>query len=201
MKLPKAPVVAWFRNDLRTADNLALLAAGQSGNSVIPLFILESGSDALPLGGAQAWWLHHSLASLSRDLARLGAPLVLRRGDPLGVLREVIAATGAKTVLWNRRYAPSLTDRDAAIKAALREDGVGAESFDGRLLHEPTRLRTGSGGPYKVFTPFWRALSRTHHPRPPAPAPARLARFDGDLPADRLDDWQLGPKAPDWSGG
>ena len=201
MNFPNAPAVVWFRNDLRTADNLALLAAAQTGNPVIPLFILEGGRDALPLGAAQAWWLHHSLTSLSRDLSRLGAPLILRSGDALAVLREIIAASGARTVLWNRRYAPSLTDRDAEIKAALREDGVAAESFPGQLLHEPTRLLTGSGGPYRVFTPFWRALSRTHHPRPPAPAPENLTRFDADLPTDRLEDWRLTPVAPDWSGG
>ncbi len=81
--LPKAPVLVWFRNDLRVRDNLALLTAAESGNPVIALFILEDVDRSVPLGGAQRWWLHHSLDRLAESLDRLGARLVLKRGDPL----------------------------------------------------------------------------------------------------------------------
>jgi deoxyribodipyrimidine photo-lyase len=39
------------------------------------------------------------------------------------------------------------------------------------LLFEPEALRTGSGGPYRVFTPFWNALQAAPAPLPPLPVP------------------------------
>ncbi|GAB4351033.1 MAG: deoxyribodipyrimidine photo-lyase [Oricola sp.] len=199
--LPAAPVIVWFRNDLRVADNLALSCAAESGNPVIPLFIRENGRDALPLGAAQGWWLHRSLQSLSSGLRQYGARLVLRTGDAQTVLDELISSTGARALLWNRRHAPHMIERDAAIKAGLRDRNIAARTFDGQLLHEPTRLKTGSGGPYRVYTPFWRAFSGEPPPRPPAGAPQTVAPFDGDLACERLADWDLLPVNPDWSGG
>jgi deoxyribodipyrimidine photo-lyase len=199
--LPKAPVLVWFRNDLRVRDNLALLTAAESGNPVIALFILEDDDRSVPLGSAQRWWLHHSLDRLAESLDRLGARLVLKRGDPQHILETMCADTGAKTVLWNRRHAPAQMQRDSAIRRALRDNGATVESFAGQLLHEPTRMKTGSGGPYRVYTPFWRAFSETRHPRPPADAPKRLFRFDGTIVSEALDDWALLPANPDWAGG
>lgn len=79
-----APVIHWFRRDLRLADNPALSAAARSGAPVVALYILD---DETPgrwcLGGAGRWWLHHSLESLNRALRQRGSALVLRRGPAL----------------------------------------------------------------------------------------------------------------------
>ncbi|QKV17733.1 cryptochrome/photolyase family protein [Oricola thermophila] len=196
-----APAIVWFRNDLRVDDNRALLHAAESGCPVIPLFVLEDAHDTLPLGGAQRWWLHQSLLSLSAKLDTLGAALVLRRGDPEEVLDEIIRSSGADRVFWNRRYLPGLIERDTAIKSSLRDRAMTVESFHGQLLHEPTQLRTGSGGPYRVYTPFWRAFCERPPPRPPSDAPRALVPFHGSLVSDQLADWTLLPAGPDWSTG
>jgi deoxyribodipyrimidine photo-lyase len=75
------------------------------------------------------------------------------------------------------------------------------ETFDGQLLHEPARLKTGSGGPYRVYTPFWRAFTEEVPPRPPVDAPESIDPFDGGLASDRLSDWALLPTRPDWASG
>jgi deoxyribodipyrimidine photo-lyase len=191
--LPTAPVIVWFRNDLRLHDNLALTAAANSGQPVIPVYILEEADDTLPLGGAQRWWLHHSLASLADKLKTLDVPLVMRRGAASDILLDLIEETGACSVLWNRRYAPAQIERDSAIKEELRARDLTVESFDGQLLHEPTRLKTGSGGAYRVYTPFWKALSQSIAPRAPAP---RAEKDQGLRPVDCLrQSLRLGPPA------
>lgn len=191
-----------FRNDLRAADNGALSAAAGSGRPVLAAFILDEESDGVrPLGGASKWWLHHSLAALRGNLERLGARLVLRRGGIRQVVDQLIAESGAETVLWNRRYDPGGVAADTAMKRALRERGISAESFGGHLLHEPSRLLNRSGSFYRVFTPFWNALSAAPPPCMPIDAPARLHGFSGAIASERLDDLVPLPRSPDWAGG
>lgn len=197
-----APVIVWFRADLRLRDNGALRAAVDSGRAVIALYIFDETADPA-LGGAQRWWLHHSLSALGADLEGLGLRLILRRGDPATVLDELIAQTGARTVLWNRRYTPTGVRTDTAIKAGLSARGLVAASASGALLHEPTHIETGDGGYYKVYSPFWRAFRASGEPRLPSPAPARATPYadQGSLASDRPGDWGLLPTGPDWSCG
>ena len=37
----KSPIIVWFRQDLRLADNPALAAAADSGAPVLPIYILD----------------------------------------------------------------------------------------------------------------------------------------------------------------
>ena len=195
------PCIVWFRHDLRLADNPALAAAAAQGAPVIPLFILD---DETPgrwrLGGAARWWLHGSLASLARDLGRLRAPLVLRRGLAQRVLLGAVEESGARAVFWNRGYEPFVVQRDRQIKAALRGRGIAVESFKATLLHEPWTMGR-RGEPFAVYAQFARALRRLPPPEPPLEAPATLPGPQHALAGDRLDDWRLRPSSPDWAQG
>lgn len=167
--------LVWFRRDLRLQDNPALQAALDAGHVPVPVYIHaphEEG-DWAP-GGASNAWLHRSLAALDADLRARGSALVLCQGDSHAELERLIAQTGAVAVYWNRKYEPATQPRDAAIKRALREQGINAESHNGTLLLEPWDIATLQGNPYKVFTPFWRnALTRLQVPAP-MPLPATL---------------------------
>ena len=195
MGLP--PVIIWFRKDLRTDDNAALIAAAQTGRPVIALYIRERALG--PLGAAQAWWLHHSLVSLAKTLKELGAPLILRSGETDRILINLLAETGADTVYWSRRHDPAGVAVDTAIKTELKASGITAKSFAGELLHDPTRLLTGEKKPYRVYTPFWRALEREGEPHEPIDAPERLSSPLKAPASETLDDWALLPSDPDWA--
>ncbi len=195
-----APAVLWFREDLRLADNPALDMAVRSGRPLICLYILETGESApRPLGGASRWWLNRSLAELSASLEAIGGTLVLRSGPAEEILLDLVRETGAEAVFWNRRYGLPERATDAAIKKALKDKGIDCQSFNGRLLVEPWELKTGAGGWYKVFTPFWRALQAHYKAPPPLPSPMRINTAPAD--GDELAAWKLHPEKPDWSGG
>ncbi len=170
------PVLVWFRNDLRLADNPALLFAVESGEPVVPVFVWSPEDEGdWPDGSATRWWLHHSLQALASDLADKGARLVVRRGPALEALRDLARETGAGTVVWNRRYEPASIACDTRIKASLRADGLRVESFAANLLFEPCDIRNKAGTPFKVFTPFWRHCLSLGTPAAPRPAPARIS--------------------------
>jgi len=153
--------IVWFRRDLRLADNPALDAAVKLGGKVIPLFVWAPEEEgAWAPGGASKWWLHHSLVDLSNNLAEVGAPLVVRQGNSLAMLREVAKEVGATHLFWNRLYEPEIIKRDTQIKKELSEAGLTVVSSNGALLIEPWELLNQSGKPFQVFTPYWRAVQK-----------------------------------------
>ncbi len=169
-----ANVIIWFRRDLRLADNPALTHAVEQGHSVLPLYIQDPDSRWQP-GAASRWWLHHSLSHLQRRLHRSGAELVIKRGDPAQILTELGQKYAIDEVLWNRLYDPDTVGRDGDIKGALIDAGIATRSFNASLLLEPWQLLKSDGGPYRVFTPFWKTLQR-HLAESAAPlaAPERI---------------------------
>jgi deoxyribodipyrimidine photo-lyase len=184
-----SPIIMWFRRDLRLADHAALSAAAGTGRPVIPVFIND---DLLSeQGAASRFRLGLSVAALADDLAHLGSQLVLRKGDALTVLRDLIAQTGAGAVYWSRLYDPVNKNRDTKVKAALKTDGIAAQSFAGHLLFEPWTVETKTGGFYKVFTPMWKMV-RGRDLSSPLPRPAALTAPKTWPASDCLDDWQLG---------
>jgi deoxyribodipyrimidine photo-lyase len=179
-----------------------LLAASRH-SAVIPVFIRDPGSAARERSAEHAdggCIIHFNIwpKNVWNDL---GAPLVLLTGDPADLIPKLVAAAGASAVYWNRRYDPALQSCDADLKRDLQSRGIAAESFAGQLLHEPTRLRTGGGSHYRVYSPFWRAIESDLENRSPAPAPASLTPPADRPGSEKLADWGLLPVNPDWAGG
>ena len=196
------PVIVWFRQDLRLADNPALSCAVKSGQPILPVYVLddESPGDWKP-GGASRWWLHKSLEALAASLDEAGAALHLVSGRGDKAILDLVDEVGASAVYWNRCYEPWSQTRDAALKSELRARGLEARSFNGSLLNEPWTVKTKSGGPMKVFTPFWKAAQKLGEPDAPLPAPDSIDGFKNAPGGDDLDDWGLLPSKPDWAGG
>lgn len=188
--------LVWFRQDLRLADQAALLAAAAEG-PVVPVYVLD---DETPrhraMGGASRWWLHHSLAGLDAALRQRGSRLILRRGRCEEELARLAEETGARRVHALRHYEPWWRNAERAV--ARRLDLV---LHDGNYLAPPGSVRTGSGGQYRIYTPFWRALSAAMPPAVPHAAPDHLpappAWPESEAPAD----WGLLPARPNWAVG
>jgi deoxyribodipyrimidine photo-lyase len=178
--------ILWFRQDLRLSDNAALVTAAETG-PVVAVYVLDP-----RLGAAQHWWLHHSLTALSKSLAERGVPLLLRRGDAVAQLKGLMAETGATHVHTIRAYEPWWKAVDAALSDVLT-------LHSGNYLVHPPTVLTGSGGRYKIFTPYWRAMLTRMPPPLPLKAPEKIEGVSAK--SDRLEDWKLLPTKPDWSQG
>jgi deoxyribodipyrimidine photo-lyase len=196
------PVIVWFRQDLRLEDQRAVSAAVATGQPVVALYILdETSAGAWAMGGASRWWLHHSLMSLADELASRGNRLILRRGAAPGVLEAVVAETGATAVFCQAAYEPWASAIEAEAHGVLAKHKVPLTRLAGALLKRPDALRTKGGDPYKVYTPFWRALVASEPPALPLVAPVKILT-PAKLPkSERLESWDLLPTRPDWSAG
>ena len=193
------PAILWFRDDLRLADNAALGAAAAVGRPLLACYVLDE-TGAFPLGGAARWWLGRSLAALAGEISNRGGALVLRRGAAAAVLDALVDETSAAEVHCAQSFEPDGRRVERELGELLRRRGVDLRMHAGALLFDPDTVRTGTGEPFKVFTPFWNACLRRQVAAPRA-VPRRLRFVGGNVRSERLEDWRLEPSAPDWASG
>jgi len=169
---PASTAIWWVRRDLRLSDNQALSAALTRAERVIPLFIVDPPlmDQPAPLRKAFLW---AGLRQLDADLRARGSRLIVRRGEPVSVLAQVCAETGAQAIYAEEDYAPYALARDRRAAEALP-----VEFRPGPTLRHPTDVLKADGTPYTVFTPFSRAWQSW-----PLPAAADLLPAPERLPA------------------
>ncbi len=183
-----SPVIVWLRRDLRLSDHPALSEAVATRRPVLPVFIHDEAVDAL--GAAPRFRLGLGLAEFSRQLEKIGSRLILRRGNANDVIRDLIAETGARMVVWQRNYDPSWTARDNALKSAFEGLGTEVRELHGHILFEPWKVKTQDGRPYSVFSPFWRSV-RDLDPGSPLPPIKSLRPCEVWPESDLLDAWKM----------
>ena len=166
--------IVWLRRDLRLADNPALHHALENHAAVLPVYIDDDRDDPWVPGAAANAWLARSLAALDAALRDAGSRLTIRKGPAATALPALADEVGADAVYWNRLYDPHSRARDEALKASLKAAGREAQSYNGHLLIEPWEAETGTGNPYKVFSPFWKNISARLPQRSTLPAPRQL---------------------------
>ncbi|MDH2902770.1 MAG: deoxyribodipyrimidine photo-lyase [Actinomycetota bacterium] len=148
-----SPVIFWFRRDLRLSDNPALCDAVRQGEgSLVAVFVIDPAL-AASVGPARGAYLSETLRALD---ASLEGRLVVRRGDPAAELSDVARATGARQVIATEDFAPAGRSRDARVREALGRVGITTTFLDSPYVVRPGTVRTKTGTPCKVFTPFRR---------------------------------------------
>jgi len=158
--------IIWFRRDLRINDHPALLAAIESADQVIPLFILDKKQIA-EAGDKLLAYMGQSLRALDESL---GNRLHIIEGDQVEILKELIALHGVEEVHISAEYERYGAERDSRVEAAgikLVRTGSPYAVTPGRVL------KPSDATPYKVYTPFYRGW-RTHGYRAPAVTPKKF---------------------------
>ena len=179
------PAILWLCRDFRFDDNAALSAACADG-PVLPVFILDAASRAQ--GSASRWRLGRALAAFDAAwAARTGGHITVLEGEAAALLPALATRLGATSIHQNDWPAPAQQRVQAALNDALGGGPVRLHLHPGHLLIHPSRVKTGAGGSYKVYTPFARAVRQAGPDRPLAP-PGQLTALPaiGDLRAETL---------------
>ncbi len=166
--------IAWFRRDLRLADNPALTYAIEHADTVVPVHVADDPAAPFAPGAASRAWLEGSLAALGESLMARGADLSRLDGPAVSTLPEFAAACGAQLVTCTRDWSPAAVAEEDDVRSALASAGIELFVAESQLLVEPDRVRTGGGTPYSVFTPYSHAWAAAWRPSEPLPAPARV---------------------------
>lgn len=168
MQLQQPISIFWFRRDLRLHDNKGLAIALQSPYPVLPVFIfdtfiiekLENRQDA------RITFIYDQLHMLREQIRRTGSSLLVKHGSPLDIYKQLGNEFTIAAVYTNHDYEPYAKNRDNEIRQYLQAKGIHFHSFKDQVIFEGEEILSGSGTPYKVFTPYsksWlQALSPEH---------------------------------------
>ena len=173
MSAPRRNII-WFRRDLRIGDHPALLAAIESSDEVVPVFILDK-SQIAEAGEKLLAYMGQSLRALDESL---GNKLHIIEGDQVEILNELIDLYKVNEVHISDEYERYGAERDARVEAA----GIKLIRTGSPYAVKPGRvLKPSDATPYRVYTPFYRAWL-IHGWRSPAKTPAKI---NAPTPSDK----------------
>ena len=170
-------VLVWFKRDLRVHDHPALAMAAGTG-AVLPVFVVEPELWAQAEASARQWeFAAESLADLRKDLAKIGAPLVVRVGDAAQVLAGLCRRHGVGHIVshaeagtpWTEARDRRVADwaRGAGILwTELPPPGVGHASGGGSCALLPAPALRAVAGVEPGLIPSARALKLAAEPCP-----------------------------------
>ena len=168
------PTLFWFRRDLRIADQPALAAAAAEG-PVVGVFVIDPALWG-PAGANRRAFLARSLEALDRSMH---GSLVVVDGPPAKALAELADSCGAGTVHATEDFGPYGRQRDDEVRSVLARRGVDLRLVDSPYAVPPGSITTGSGTPYKVFTPFFRSWKAHGWADPLPEIPVEWLELDG----------------------
>jgi deoxyribodipyrimidine photo-lyase len=171
--------IVLFTRDLRLHDNPALSAALDAAETVLPLFVLDSGIGATRYGAAanRRAFLHEALADLDRSLRAVGGALDVRRGEVVAETVRAAREIGATTVFATADVSPYARERERRLAAELD-----LRLLDGSFVVPAGEVVPTGNDHYQVFSPYYRAWSEVPFGAP-LPAPRSIRLPDGFEPA------------------
>ncbi|MCU6434574.1 DASH family cryptochrome [Undibacterium sp. Jales W-56] len=177
-------VIYWFRNDLRLADNPALLNAISRASRLIPVFCHPAGLSQKTAWGFARWGLHRqqflatALADLHAHLQSYGSGLLELTGTPHEVLPALVREFGVAAIFCEAIAAP---EEEAAL-SSLRDAGVQVITTWQSSLLDPDDLPFTESALPEVFTQFRTVIERADiFPLLPLTAPASIPPLPGYL--------------------
>jgi len=159
---PSKVAIFWFRRDLRLFDNKGLYHALSQHDSVLPLFIFDDVIlNELPANDHRVEYIHTVLESMDKKLQELGSGLLVRKGEPLDVFKQLLQVYTIDAVYSNADHEPYGRLRDKEVAGLLQQNGVLLHHFNDQFIMPPGSVLKPDGSPYTVFTPFgkkWKSM-------------------------------------------
>ena len=159
-------VAHWFRSkDLRIHDNIGLHSAAalaeREKKPLIGLYVYCAAEfEWHGTSPARCDFIIENLALMQKELEGLNIPLKIveadGRGDIVPSAVKFMQDNGVSHVFANYEYEVDELRRDIKFVEQIGEKSL-VDLYHDQTVIEPGTMRTGGGGPMKVFSPFHRA--------------------------------------------
>ncbi|MDI5892999.1 DASH family cryptochrome [Halomonas rhizosphaerae] len=196
--------IAWFRHDLRLADN-PLLAFPTPPEQLLCVYVLDASwlESALPglaarrVGPARLQFLWQSLIELRGELLKRGSDLLVRIDDPVTVVAD-LAERHAATRVRVRHDAGCDEDEAVATLAARLEGRCEVVRTDGGMLFDASSLPTGVADLPTSFSAFRRRAEKASQVPESGPAPVTLPPWPREAARGLPPLHEVSPEAAGW---
>lgn len=148
--------IFWFRRDLRSFDNKGFFKALKDDLPVIPLFIFDTEilNDLSDRYDKRVNFIYHRLHDMNSEFLKHGSSMLIRKGKPLDVFRDLLQEYDIKKVYTNHDYEPYAISRDKDVEMLLKENEAEFYSFKDQVIFEKSEVTKDDGKPYSVYTPY-----------------------------------------------
>jgi deoxyribodipyrimidine photo-lyase len=184
----------WFRNDLRIKDNPGFYNIindnKNNKNEIILLYIYDNNAHTQDKDNnktnAQHWWLRNAILDLEKNLAELGAKLIIKSGDPNNILDSLINDHNINTIYLNQGLDPNKRKQEEHL---LNKKNIDIKIFSANFLSDPEKMVKDDGKNYQVFTPYWRNLLKKNIVREPVKTPIiNGVKFNKKISSEKTED-------------
>lgn len=159
--------IFWFRRDLRLNDNTALLKALGENEHVMPIFIFdELIVNELPENDPRVYFIYKTLHKIDMKLKAEGSGLLILKGNPVKVWKELLIDNSITSVYVNRDYEPYARKRDLSVETLLKKRSVRLYSYKDQVIFEGGEILKDNGLPYHMFTPYKNKWLKKYQPIP-----------------------------------
>lgn len=143
--------ILWFRRDLRIQDNKILQEAK---DEVLPIFIFDKHIlSKLEKDDRRVTFIYDAVITLKKSLQNIGLDLYIFFDEPKNIF-ENLKKSNFDEVLCSCDFDSYSQKRDDKISQIIPMKRF----YDSFFFHPNEHLKS-DGTPYKVFTPFYKALS------------------------------------------
>ena len=148
--------IFWFRRDLRLHDNTGLYHALQSKLPVLAIFIFDTNilSKIPDKNDLRVNFIHTQLKEINDALLRFNSSLLIKKGDPAKIFKELIKDYDIAEIFTNHDYEPYALERDSTVKKFLESKNISFHSYKDQVIFEKQEILNQTGNPYKVYTPY-----------------------------------------------
>ncbi len=145
----------WFRRDLRLEDNKGLTAALESGKAVLPIFIFDTNIiEDLDNNDPRISFIYTNLEQINKKLLIYNNSLLILKGDPIAIIKDLIKSYNICEVHFNHDYEPYSIDRDVRVAEILKNEGIALFTHKDQVIFEKDEVCKADMTPYTVFTPY-----------------------------------------------
>jgi len=150
--------IFWFRRDLRLDDNAGLYHALKGPEPVLPVFIFDKEIlDKLEeRDDARVTFIYQVIEKLDNELKTRGSGLLVLHAAAEEAWQTLLKDFTVTAVYINRDYEPYAKQRDAAIGALLKRNGIPLNIYKDQVIFDRDEVLKDDGNPYTVYTPYSR---------------------------------------------
>ncbi len=148
--------LCWFRRDLRLHDHAALYHALKDSSAVRCVFVFDTEilDKLIDKNDRRVQFIWHCLSELQENLQAHGSTLQVLHGNAREVIPRIAHKLDVQAVFCNHDYEPDARHRDAEVEGELTKQGIAFHHYKDQVIFDQSEIVTGSGNPFKVFTPY-----------------------------------------------